>query len=202
MIYLTYAEIPEQNIDVNFVRGLFERIEYLDAIVKRKNEASVKESLVALVLLHKAMSDIGEVASEMTLIKDANGRPSVSGRPDIDFSLSHTDRFVACAVSNEGNVGVDIERIPKGDRYEKILKRFFSEEEQGTVKNEYDFAREWTKKEAAYKQNAKGGSLAETNQGIYASKNIESFLIEEEYFISVCTETSENTIKEPKKSKI
>ena len=202
MIYLTYAEIPEQNIGVDFVKGLFGRIEYLDAILKRKNEASVKESLAALVLLQRVMADIGEVTSEMILIKDPNGRPAVSGRSDIDFSLSHTDRFVACAVSNAGNVGVDMERIPKGNRYEKILKRFFLEEEQGKVKNACDFAREWTKKEAAYKQNAKGGSLAETNSGAYALKNIESFFVEEEYLISVCSEISENAIKELKKLEI
>lgn len=40
---------------------------------------------------------------------EGTGKPRISGRPDLDFSLTHARGLVACAVTNAGIVGVDAE---------------------------------------------------------------------------------------------
>ena len=198
MIYLNYSEIPTRNISTVELEGIFREVSYLDSVSERKNDGSKKESLAALLLLAEVFKEMGIDASAISIIKDANGRPFLKGNKEIDLSLSHSDRFVACAVSTVGRVGVDIEKVPDNDRYERIGGRFLSDAERGIAKNAEDFARVWTRKEAYYKFIGKG-SLAEVDSERAEEGNVESYAVEGEYFISVCFEKSENICKTPQK---
>ena len=79
MIYLTYAEIPSRKIDLEEIKGLFGEVSYLDSVAERKNDVSRQESLAALLLLAETFKAVGIAPSEITLVKDENGRPFVKG---------------------------------------------------------------------------------------------------------------------------
>ena len=117
---LTCCKIPN-NIDLEQLCGVFDCREYIEEIKKRKSRASINESCAALILLAETLkNEFNENTSTLKYKKDEYGRPYFLNREDISFSLSHSGEYAVCAVSTEGNVGVDIEKIPTDTKYEKI----------------------------------------------------------------------------------
>jgi len=73
--------------------------------------------------------------------------PNSSGRW---FNLSHTDGLVLCAISDEGEVGVDIETVKP--RREGLPRYVMNDEEFAAFDGTWeDFTRIWTLKEASVK---------------------------------------------------
>ncbi len=151
MLFLTYAELPER-VDANRARALFDSNEYIDAIVVSGDDKRVKQRLAALELLARTLTLAGIDPKSVTLTRNERGRPSVANKSEIDFSLSHTETAVACAVmiGENARVGVDIEEEQTDHRSARVIKRFFSEEEAARAERE-GFAAVWTKKEALFK---------------------------------------------------
>ena len=94
----------------------------------------------------------------------ANGKPIFKDYPDIHFNISHSGKYVVCAVADTP-VGVDIEgsRPIKG----AVAKRFYSDEENEWVSaaetpslQEQRFFRLWTLKEAYAKATGEGIALS------------------------------------------
>lgn len=86
-----------------------------------------------------------------------NGKPYLKGRNDLYFSLSHSDRYVVCAVS-DCEVGVDIE--PLSPVRPAVLRRCFTPKEQEWIgEDAARFARLWTMKEAYMKLTGTGLSV-------------------------------------------
>ena len=85
-------------------------------------------------------------------IYDASGKPSLEGRPDIHFSLSHCRLAVACAVSDHP-VGIDIETLDQYD--EEVTRHVMNDSEVYQILNSphpaIAFTRLWTMKESYYK---------------------------------------------------
>lgn len=93
----------------------------------------------------------------------------------LDFNLSHSHDYFAIALSEKGQVGVDIEKVRPAQNLAKIAERFFSPAETQLIQNEKDgikqteiFAKFWSGKEALVK--AVGG-------GVF--KNVHEVLIDE-----------------------
>lgn len=90
----------------------------------------------------------------------ANGKPYFENA-NIHFSISHCNGYAACAISEEGPVGIDIELIH--ERIKKIAPKFLhkSELEKINTLNEEAQLKEmsfvWAAKEAMYKMNEKLG---------------------------------------------
>lgn len=108
---------------------------------KKKNEALRLASLCALSLL-------GE-AERRDLDYTAGGRPFFKTL-DTDISISHSQKYVAVAISNKRDepVGVDIEdTLPNPEHY----SRFFTENERASVQGGAREIEIWTKKEALFK---------------------------------------------------
>ena len=60
------------------------------------------------------------------------GKPFVSAPPQatrVQFNLTHTDGMIACAVSPEFEVGVDVEDIYRKSATDDIAERFFAKPE-------------------------------------------------------------------------
>ncbi len=74
-----------------------------------------------------------------------NGKPYTDG---IEFSLSHTDGFTVCVVS-ENPVGVDCEKVRSINNKEKIISRFL--DETAKTINDEEFFQKWTAFESRVK---------------------------------------------------
>ena len=92
------------------------------------------------------------------------GKPYLEPSAGIWFNLSHSGDFAICAVSDEGELGVDIQKIVPARM--NVAKRVFTAEQcaaletvQGTARDEL-FCELWVLREAAIK--ARGGSVLET----------------------------------------
>lgn len=81
-------------------------------------------------------------------VTGSSGKPYFRNFPDIFFNISHSGKYVVCAVSDK-EVGIDIEGGRKASI--SLAKRFFCQEEASWI-NEEDsedrFFRIWTLKEA------------------------------------------------------
>ena len=127
---------------------------YFAGIINSKNEEGIKESLYALLILSQAIDTLTCRADRARLIfkRSSEGKPHFEGT-DIYFNISHSKGYVACAVSDSGDVGIDIEasEIQK-DKALKLADRYFSRSDIKKIK-EYpeSFARVWSEKEAQAK---------------------------------------------------
>lgn len=108
---------------------------------KKKNESLRLASLCALSLLTEA--------ERRNLDYSTGGRPFFKTL-DADISISHSQNYIAVAISSsrEEPVGVDIEDAsPAPERY----SRFFTESERASVQGGAREIEIWTKKEALFK---------------------------------------------------
>lgn len=85
------------------------------------------------------------------IARGEKGKPCFPHHPSHRFNLSHSDRFVLCALSDEGEVGVDIEEVRP--RREGLPRYVMNDGEFAAFDGSWeDFARIWTLKEACAKQ--------------------------------------------------
>lgn len=97
---------------------------------------------------------IGKGVAELTFVKNEYGKWSCDGAY---FSLSHSERVVAVAVSVVP-VGVDIEFIEQTNFNSRLAERILNERELAIYNNvvpeeqQCALARFWTKKEAVFKR--------------------------------------------------
>lgn len=108
------------------------------------------------LLLQWALEAHGVPPEEQRLTANACGRPELAGQDDLWFSLSHAGPWVVCAVG-EHPVGVDVE-LPRAG-YAAVARRCFLPEEAEQIRNETDFLRIWTAKEAFLKALGRGLTL-------------------------------------------
>lgn len=111
-------------------------------------------SLLGLQLLKTAMHQAGYTDFSLSrVIFDNKRKPRCPGLPD--FNISHSHELVACAVADQGNVGIDVERVRKTGAN---LGRILAPEEQKAVQANPDrFFDFWTQKEAVIKADGTGG---------------------------------------------
>lgn len=110
-----------------------------------------------LLLLHSFRDFTIPLKDLKTLQLTGHKKPYLGSMPGLSFSISHSDRIVVLAVSNDGTVGIDIEKIseirPDDIRHFLSLlnSRGFSED-----CTQEDFYRIWTQSEAALKAHGTG----------------------------------------------
>lgn len=120
-------------------------------------------------LLRTVLSQYADVApAAWEFAPTAHGKPILAGahsaRP-LRFNLSHTTGLVACAVSRDADVGIDVEAIrPADDRMDlgELASRFFSRTEAASLdvcedeERRQRFVELWTLKEAYVKATGEG----------------------------------------------
>jgi len=108
-------------------------------------------SLAAELLVRELLQSLGITTA--VLHRHLNGQPYLTGC-DLFVSISHSDRMVACALS-EGPIGIDIERIRPLDL--KICRHLCTEEEKAYCGEDLHRLFEiWTAKEAWFKKQGTG----------------------------------------------
>jgi 4'-phosphopantetheinyl transferase len=131
-------------------------------VVKVKCEQSAVSRGVARTLLARYL---GTPAADLRFRYGDKGRPYLDGAGSgLVFNVSHSGDLGAIAVTREGEMGVDVERLdPKVDLI-GIGRRFFSPVEHADLRTQsgdaltHAFFRAWTRKESYLK--AKGTGLA------------------------------------------
>lgn len=111
-------------------------------------------SLLGLQLLKIAMHTAGYRDFSLSrVLFDKNRKPHCPGLPD--FNISHSHELVACAVADEGNVGIDVEQVRE---LKTDFGRILTPREQAAVQAEPDrFFDFWTQKEAVIKADGTSG---------------------------------------------
>ena len=102
-------------------------------------------------LLIKRMSDQFFGADEVKIFTRKNEKPEVhcDGK-EISVSFSHTNDGVSGAISNQFNVGCDMEHSDR-NVHPRLVDRMRHQEESSTFYEEVDAIRIWTLKESALK---------------------------------------------------
>ncbi len=126
------------------------------------------ECLVTRALCRTTLSRYVDIApQDWRFVKGPHGRPELpAGFCDVPlhFNLSHTDGLIACAVTLDREIGVDVEAIDRSGETVEIADRFFSPAEVRELRSLPEerqhsrFFDYWTLKESYIK--ARGMGLA------------------------------------------
>lgn len=178
--------------------------ERVERIRHMKAEKSQQQSITAGLLLEYAFREMGLSGKELTFLKNADGKPYIKEVSELHYNLSHSGEYAAL-VMDTYPVGIDIEGAHEGGQ--KLVKRFFSEEEKKILLNHWSeeaFTRFWTRKESYLKAVGFGMRMpldgfsvheerVQINEkmtaGMVSTEDayyIESFQLEGSFWLSVC----------------
>jgi 4'-phosphopantetheinyl transferase len=122
--------------------------------------------VVARGVLRYLLSHYMEIpASRIRFAEGAHGKPELLEKPRYGFNVSHSGGLAMYAVSDLGEIGIDIEQHREMDDVEGIAKRFFAPEEVWALEQlsaeerRAAFFRCWSRKEAVVKAIGAGLSL-------------------------------------------
>jgi len=156
-------------------------------VLKFRNISDQHRCLVGKLLVRFAMFREGYCHNVLLNYKrDFHNRPYLNKK--IDFNISHSGEYIVCGISNNGLIGVDIERM-ESIEIESFLY-LFNKSEIKIINNQLDmFYFLWTQKEALSKAIGKGllvdlkDILIEYGVGSYGSDfwNLKSINIEDNY---------------------
>ena len=175
--------------------------------VEGKNETVRRERFFSALLLSHAyktlfFKDIGDVE------RDAYGRPQLKSG-EIDFNISHSENLSAVIISDEGRVGIDVEKIT-----DRVSERLIEKTERSSFEvscgecvmpillkaeggkiisvplvlseQKSSFFEKWTLREALSKADGRGLSFINRikNEEFLLISQIRIYVGEEEYAVS------------------
>ena len=150
MIQVLYTDI--RSADMSQYRALYDI-----ASEARKQRAGrcISQEAALRCLAAGALLRYAVGTDNFSLETDPMGKPRLRNREDFHFNLSHSGSWVVIAFGSS-SVGIDVETRSWNESSEKVVKRFFSPEEQAFVwETEQDrrdrFLRIWTAKESYLK---------------------------------------------------
>lgn len=119
---------------------------------------------------------------------------------DVHFSISHSDNMIACAVSLNSKVGVDIQK--KFTFILEYLDYFCNDTETGLILNSSNISLSmtsvWSKKEAYFKYCGDGITSFSSLKSFDTTKSCnDKYIVNwtgDDYALSVCSENAKNTL--------
>lgn len=122
-----------------------------NGVLKKKTEGDRINALLSrLLMLSEIESRTGIKQSKIDFTRGPHGKPYIKDCP-LQFSLSHTGNAICLAFSENGEIGVDIERQSRTIKPE-LYKRVLCDDELAEVENGGSFIRFWVQKEAFLKR--------------------------------------------------
>lgn len=166
--------------------------EQINKALKYKIDDDKKRSILSSSLLNHVLKNIGLTYD--SIIYNEYGKPYLRNN-ELYFNLSHSGKYIVCAVSNY-EVGIDIEKIrPKSDL---VINKCFTKEEQNIVYDDNTFTHIWTLKESYIKQIGTGLKTKLDSFSVYENGNITNIddlmfktLKIEDYYLSICHNVKE-----------
>lgn len=124
----------------------------------KENATHAYEHEQAYRLLDRMLRDHYGIALEQMEIQKKEGGKPYFAHSDLRFNLSHCRGMAVCALSQNYELGIDVERVRPC--HDNVVRRVFSREErkqleQSAKKDEY-FFRVWTFKESSVKLSGDG----------------------------------------------
>ncbi len=122
---------------------------------------------VTRALVRTVLSNYADVDSrDWQFIAGEHGKPELLNPPlPLRFNVSHSARYIVCAVTLKQDIGIDIEHTARNNDVRSIADRYFSAEEVSALFQLPDevqvdrFFDYWTLKEAYMKARGEGISL-------------------------------------------
>jgi 4'-phosphopantetheinyl transferase len=126
MTTITFCSISEMTNDWQSYLGFLEE-EVVLRVQRMRRKEDQQRTICAHLLAKMTLSKTYQLAlSELSFIRDKKGKYQTE-REDIHFNISHTGKYVACAVSSRP-VGIDIEQQVPRDFL--LFQTLWSEEEK------------------------------------------------------------------------
>ncbi|MBY8913494.1 4'-phosphopantetheinyl transferase superfamily protein [Bacillus sp. YC2] len=127
------------------------------------HEEDAHRTLIGDVLVRTVIGhENGLDPAAVTFSVQEYGKPYIPSLPAVHFNISHSGRWIVCAVDS-APIGIDIEKLKPGTI--DIAKRFFSQTEYNDLQAKHPdeqtdyFYHLWSMKESFIKQAGKGLSL-------------------------------------------
>jgi len=131
-----------------------------------RSENDKKRFIISRGQLRKSLSSYLKVSpSDLAFSYNKYGKPSIRSEHNpekIKFNVSHSKNLVVFAITQDREVGIDLEYIRKVNNADKIVRRYFGEEENQFYyslpesKKKLAFFTLWTRKEAYSKARGMG----------------------------------------------
>ena len=160
-----------------------ESVANLELVYGKDATLSNKEniSLLGRKFLIQKLKEQG-LSFDFHISLEEKGKPFFTHNPNIHFSVSNTQKFIAIILSDK-KVGIDIEQTRKYN--DSLIKRFFNKEESIYLKNQNDydknkaFTQLWTIKESFVKMTGTGIANNFNNQNLTPINSI--FTLSQQY---------------------
>ena len=134
------------------------------ARILSKSGRSFNETACGFLLADSLFSKHGIDKSTLIISRNADGRPCIVNRDDVDFSISHSEGAVMCTVciADEARVGCDVQHVRhyELDKMAMLAEIFMGANdytEYLKTRDERLFYTLWTRREAYIKHN--GGDV-------------------------------------------
>lgn len=122
-----------------------------NGVLKKKTEIDRINALLSRLLMLSEIESRTEIKqSKIDFTRGPHGKPYIKDST-LQFSLSHTGNAICLAFSENGEIGVDIERQSRTIKPE-LYKRVLCDDELAAVENGGNFIRFWVQKEAFLKR--------------------------------------------------
>ncbi|MBR8845634.1 MULTISPECIES: 4'-phosphopantetheinyl transferase superfamily protein [Pseudoalteromonas] len=162
-MWQTSVSLFQSNNAIDELTGLLtdEDIAHIE-LIRRYSEKQVK--IVSRAFLRAVLAKYtGQSPKSIQFARGLHGKPKLANADmQFEFNLSHSDDLLACAVSLDQPVGIDVERIRYKRNLKHLGKSVFSPSEQCEFEQlseqhqELYFFDRWTLKESLIKATGKG----------------------------------------------
>lgn len=141
----------------------------IDSCSAFHREEDRRRAFISRALLRETLSRYAPVRPEAwELARGAHGKPAIAApaNPRLRFNLSHTGKLVACAVTLDDEIGVDLEDTARELDPHELAQRVFSADELTSLRalapesQRRRFFESWTLKEAYLKARGLGFALS------------------------------------------
>ena len=154
----------------------------IDKTLKFQRQEDRNEYLLGKILLIKLLSKYRCDIKCLNVIEyNPFGKPFIPGL-NVDFNISHSKGYIACAIGRDCKIGIDIEKIRFMD-LENLLPAMSSEQKSVIQKSPtkiHTFLKYWTIKESVLK--AEGIGLNYKLEDVYIDTDLNLAFINENKF--------------------
>ncbi len=136
-------------------------VNFQEKVMKYRRWEDSQRSLLGRLVLENGVREVFGLELSEAMCYSEYGKPFLKNNPSSKFNISHSGRFVVCALTRETEIGVDIELMKPINTLE--FKSAMTKNEWNKIEKSMDiidaFYSYWTKKEAVLKANGKGLSI-------------------------------------------